>query len=350
MATERSTIGDVATRSGVSTATVSRVLSGTAPIRAATRDRVLAAVRDLAYRPSAVARALKRQATHTIGLVISDIQNPFYPEIVRAVEEAARERGWLVLLCTTGESAARQRDELELLLDRRVDGLIVAAGRLGRGHAAWLAGAPVPVVLVNCRARGTALASIQSDNRGGARAATRHLLELGHRRIGHISAARRDPAVGERLAGIRDALRGRVVSLPTTLGDGHVQGGERAARELLDAHPGLTAVLAHNDLTAIGALRAIRATGRRVPDDISLVGFDDIDLAGWLDPPLTTVRQQKTALGRWAVETLDGLSSGTIEREPAPRRLETSLVVRASTAPPPSAAQRNVPKEPRPTR
>lgn len=350
MATQRSTIGDVAVRSGVSTATVSRVLSGTAPASAIARERVLAAVRELAYRPSAVARALKRQATHTIGLVITDIQNPYYPEIVRAVEAAARERGWLVLLCNAGESPARQRDELELLLDRQVDGLIVAAGRVGRGHAAWLAAAPVPVVLLNCGPRGAALASVQSDNRGGARAATRHLLELGHEHIGHVSASTHDPAVGERLAGIRNALRGRDEPLPTTQGDGHVEGGERAAGELLAAHPELTAILAYNDLTAIGVLRAVRAMGRRVPDDISVVGFDDIDLAAWLDPPLTTVRQQKTALGRWAVETLDGLSSGTIAPDSTLRRLETPLVVRESTAPPPSPTQRSVPKEPRPTR
>ena len=348
MSTARPTIGDVALRSGVSTATVSRVLSGAAEARPATRARVLAAVEALGYRPSAVARALKRQATHTIGLVITDIQNPYYPEIVRAVEDAARERGWLVLLCNAGEDPDRQRAELELLLERRVDGLILAASRIGRRHSEWLALAPVPVVLVNCRAPGDALASVRSDNRAGARAATRHLLELGHRRIGHVSASTRDPAVRERLTGIRDALRGSggAGSLPVTYGDGHVSGGERAACELLAAHPDLTAILAYNDLTAIGVLRAVRASGRHVPADVSVVGFDDIDLAAWLDPPLTTVRQQKSTLGRWAVETLDALGSGRLGAPIPVRRLETPLVVRASTA----AAQRSVPKEPRPTR
>lgn len=349
----RPTIGDVASRSGVSTATVSRVLSGAAPARPATRERVLAAVRELGYRPSAVARALKRRTTRTIGLVITDIQNPYYPAIVRAVEDAARRRGWLVLLCNAGEDEARQLAELELLLERRVEGLIVATSRIARRHAEWLAGAPVPAVLVNCHVPGVALASVLSDNRRGARSATEHLLELGHRRIGHVSAATHDPAVGERLAGIRDALRGAGAhgELPIAMGDGHVEGGERAAAALLAAHPQLTAIVAYNDLTAIGALRALRAAGRRVPDDASVVGFDDIDVARWLDPPLTTVAQDKSMLGQWAVETLDRQVSGSAGPRRSVRRLATRLVVRGTTArQPDSDGQRNVPKEPRRTR
>lgn len=332
----RPTILDVASRSGVSTATVSRVLSGAAAARPATRQRVLEAVRELGYRPSAVARALKRRATLTIGLVITDIQNPYYPEIVRAVESAARERGWLVLLCNAGEDPARQRAELELLLERRVDGLIVAASRFGRRHAAWLAASAVPAVLVNCQASGTSLVALLSDNRAGTRAATEHLLGLGHERIGHVSAATGDHAVGERLSGVRDALRraGRSADLPVAEGDGHVRGGEVAAAELLRDHPELTALICYNDLTAIGAMRAVRASGRRVPDDVSVVGFDDIDLAAWIDPPLTTVAQQKSKLGSLAVEALAGLASGSREPLARVRRLSTVLVIRGSTAPP----------------
>jgi LacI family transcriptional regulator len=349
-ASGRPTIGDVALRSGVSTATVSRVLSGGAPTTEATRARVLEAVEQLGYRPSAVARALKGRSTHTIGLVITDIQNPFYPEIVRAVEEAARERGWLVLLCNAGQDPARQRAELELLIDRQVDGLIVAASRIERRHADWLAAAPVPAVLVNCRAHRSGLASVESRNRAGARTATRHLLELGHLRIGYVGSSTGDAAAAERLAGIRDVLRPGGLLLQTATADGHVVGAEVAARELLLRNPELTAVLAYNDLTAIGVLRAARAAGMRIPRDLSVVGFDDIDLAAWLDPPLTTVRQQKTALGRWAVETLARLGSGVAGDPPATRRLDTPLVIRGSTAPPPPRAQRSVPKEPRPTR
>jgi LacI family transcriptional regulator len=328
------TLRDVADVARVSIATVSRVLTGARQSRPATKERVLAAAAQLDYRPSAPARALKLQQTNTLGLLITDIENPFFPEIVRAVEDAAHQRGYAVLLCNATDDPSRELAYINLLLERRVDGIIVAASRVPARHAALFARAAVPVVLVNSEAPRSGLPSIASDNRGGGRLATEHLLSLGHRHIGHISAPQANAAAALRLGGVRAAIRSagmRAEALAVAEGDARVAGGERATRELLERAPQTTAIVCYNDLTAIGALRALRAVGCSVPGDFSVVGFDDIDLAKWTDPPLTTIAQQKGEMGRWAVAMLaDGASNG---RHPAPtRRLATNLVLRGSTA------------------
>lgn len=343
------TIRDVARHAGVSTATVSRVISGSVAARPATRERVLAAAQTLGYRPSAVARSLKLRTTRTLGLLVTDIQNPYYPEIVRAVEDAALERNLAVLLCNGADDPAREETYLDLLVDRRVDGIIIASSGLQERHGAWLARRSVPVVLVNWAAPDLHLPAILGDNRAGGRLATDHLLALGHRQIGHLSAPARNAATAERLAGILDALVGAGID-PGTLvvveGDGQVAGGERAARELIERKPTLTAIVCYNDLTAIGAVRALRALGRRVPNDVSVVGYDDIALSAWIEPPLTTIAQRTSEMGRWAVGRLGELIGRPVEGGgmdewaiggalgPAPVLLPVELRVRASTAPP----------------
>lgn len=330
----RATIADVAARSGVSTATVSRVLSGAVPAAPETRDRVLAAAQELDYRPSGVARALKRAETRTIGLLISDIGNPFFPQIVRSVEDEAHARGYGVVLCNAGDEPERELAYLDLLLERRVDGLIVASSRATRRHAQLLAAVPMPVVLVNSDAPGSELPSIGTSHRHGARMATEHLLELGHCRIAHISAPSDHAAAAKmRRAGVADALRDAGLD-PTDLlvveGDGHVDGGARGAELILAEPRPPSAIVAYNDLTAIGALRAVRRAGMTVPGDVSIVGFDDIEMAAWTDPPLTTIRQPTDALGRWAVEHLaTALQGGSLGADRV--TLFPSLVVREST-------------------
>jgi len=337
------TLREVAGAAGVSIATASRILTGARPSAPQTRARVLAAAAQLDYRPSGPARALKLRRSRTLGLLVTDIENPYFPEIVRAVEDAAHERGFAVLLCNATDDPGRELAYINLLLERRVDGIIVAASRVGARHAALLARAGVPVVLVNSEAPGSGLAAITSDNRGGARLAAEHLLALGHRRIGHITAPPANAAAAARLLGVRDALRGAGIApnlLDVALGDGRVGGGERAMSELLDRHPRPTAVVCYNDLTAMGAMRAVRRAGYAVPGDVSLVGFDDIDLAQWTDPPLTTVAQPKREMGAWAFARL----AGGGERPPVASgpaiavRLPTTLVIRASTSPPSEGA------------
>ena len=327
------TIEDVAARSGVSIATVSRVLSGSVPARPATRERVLAAARELNYRPSAVARALKLRSTRTFGLLITDIENPFFPQLVSAIEAEAVARGYGLVLCNTSDDPARELASLDLLIERRVDGIMVASSRAMRRHAALLRRIGVPVVLLNS-GRVDGLPSIDTAQRRGARLAADHLLELGHRRIGHITAPRTNAAAADRLAGVRDAVRafGDDAELFVADGDSHVSGGAAAAARLVTIAR-CTGIVCYNDLTAIGALRGVRSSGLRVPEDVGIVGFDDIHLAAWIDPPLTTVRQPTGAMGRWAVERLFGLATGADSDEPASVHLEPELVVRGSTGP-----------------
>lgn len=341
----RATIADVAGRAGVSTATVSRVLTGASASRPATLARVMAAARELDYRPSAVARALKRRTTLTLGLLVTDIENPFFPQVVRAVEDAAHELGYGLLLCNAADDPQRELAYINLLLERRVDGVVVASSRVTRRHAALLARSPVPVVLVNSEARGSGLPAITTDNRRAARLAAEHLLRLGHTVLAHVTAPPVNAAAGLRLAGVRDALRaaGTPTELAIVMGDGHVEAGERAVAELLARAPAVTAIVCYNDLTAIGALRAARAAGRRVPADLSIVGFDDIDLAGWTDPPLTTVAQPTAEMGRRAVEHLAArLEAGatSIDDGSVIIHLPAVLVERGSTAPPGSSRGR----------
>jgi LacI family transcriptional regulator len=323
---------------------VSRLLAGVSHGRPETRARVLAAVEALDYRPSAVARSLRSRSTRTLGLVITDITNPFYPELVRAVEDAAHALGYALLLGNSVADPARELAYLELLAARRVDGLIIAAGDIPERHAAWLRRTALPVVVVNGESPEGSLPSAASENRRGARAAARHLLHLGHRRLGLVTAAVGDGTTRLREAGIREAIAaaGRdPATLVVEQGARHVSGGEAAMTALLVRAPAVTGVLCHNDLMALGALRAVRAAGLRVPRDVSIVGFDDIDLAAYAEPPLTTVAQDTGRLGRWGVERLVALlQAGARGRDAgpfAPTTVPTRLVVRGSTGPPAAA-------------
>jgi DNA-binding LacI/PurR family transcriptional regulator len=333
------TIGDVARRARVSTATVSRVLAGVGRARPETQARVLEAARALDYRPSEIARSLKRQSTQTLGLIITDIENPYFPQLVRSVEDAARASGYSVLLCNAADDPEREASYLELLVDRRVDGLIIAASSLGVRHGEWLSSPPIPVVLVNTAAPDVGLPAIMSDNELGGRVAADHLLGLGHRSFGYLMPPPRNVDAPARVAGVRAALIAAGCApdaLTVADGEALVGGGERAAHDLLDRAPATTAIVAYNDLMAIGALRALRRRGRRVPADASVVGFDDVAVAAYVDPALTTIAQRTDEMGRWAVARLtgehedesDGPGSGPI-------RLPVDLQVRDSTGPAP---------------
>src|SRR6266511_4318120 len=331
------TIADVAMRAGVSTATVSRVLSGAERARPQTRERVLSAVRELGYRPSNIARSLKLQRTQTIGLIITDVENPYFAELVRANEHVAQ-----LVLCNGADDVDREAAYLEVLAARRVDGIIIATGAIGDRHAEWLAHAPVPVVMVNWEASIGGVPAILSDNRSGGRMAAEFLLRLGHRRIGYVTAPPAHAAAAPRLEGVRDALSDQGLladCLTIAEGDAHVSGGQRAMDELLARTPELTAVICYNDMTAMGAIRSLHAHGRRVPQDVSVVGYDNLDLAAYLDPPLTTMHQEKARMGRWAVERLAGLIRAGVSSIDGGSadvvRLPVTLMVRESTGPPP---------------
>ncbi len=348
---KQATIRDVAARAGVSTATVSRSLRHSANVQPETRRRVEEAARALRYRPSGVARSLKLRSTRTIGLIVTDIENPYFPQVVSAIEDAAHERGYSVLLADGRRDAEREIQSLDLLGEREVDGLIIASSELTVRHSDRIREVPCPVVIVNSPSTVSVVPAVLSDNAAGGRLAVEHLVSLGHRRMAYLASGRReDSAARDRLAGAIASLA--ELGLPAeTLrlvrSDDGVRGGERAATGALREDATTTALLCFNDLIALGAIRGLRAMGLDVPGDVSVMGFDDIEIAPYFDPALTTIRQATAAMARWAVTSLfrridEGreADAGAIDGAPGvTQRLPVELVVRASTGPPPGGAR-----------
>lgn len=331
--TPRRTIHDVARLAGVHPSTVSRALSRTdLPVRPETRRKVLAAARRLEYRPSPLARGLRLQRTKTLGMLVPDITNPFFPPIIRGAEEAARERGYELVLSNTDDSPDRERASLALMRERQADGLLIATSRMADATLTGVRRDRLPFVLVNRGSRVTADHSVEVDNERAAETVVAHLASLGHRRIAHIAGPLSTTTGAERAAGYRAAMTAHGLGAHALVVEASAyseDAGRDAAAKVLGADP--TAIFAANDLIAIGVLRALREVGRRVPRDVSLVGVNDIPLAGFLDPPLTTMRVPQREMGGVAARMLIAL----LEGEPLTRRqvvLETSLVVRGSTA------------------
>jgi LacI family transcriptional regulator, galactose operon repressor len=328
----RPTIYDVARLAGVSTATVSRALNGTGQIATATRAAIDDAVAQLGYHPNTAARSLVTRSTQTIALLLPDITNPFYAALVSGIQERALEAGHTMLLCTTEGDPEREEQYLSLLRAKQVDGVLVDGLVLPPDRITRFVRDGLPIVCLDRDIDSTLVPLVQVDNRLGARLATEHLLSLGHVRIAHVAGV---PELGiseERIQGYRDAHRRAGVPLDAELlavGSFTEEGGYEAARSLLATHE-FTAVFAANDLSALGVLSALAGAGRRVPDDVSVVGFDDLRLSRYMTPPLTTVHQPAGEIARHATELLLQLAAGrTIDR--MLHLLEPELVVRGST-------------------
>lgn len=338
------TIRDVARKAGVSTATVSRVLAGIGNPKPDTTAAVVSAVEELDYRPSAVARSLRMKRTRTLGLIVTDIQNPFFPELVRAADSAARLLEYSIILGSAAYDEHRVVEYLDLMVDRRVDGLIIATSQVSDESWRWLGSAPVPVVVVNAEPAASDVTVITSDNYGGAMLAARHLVELGHRRVAYIRGYEGFTADLPRTEGFRAGCREAGIppaDLVEIRGDGQFEGGESAATELLASGANVTAIACHNDTTAIGAMRALRTARIRVPQDVSVIGCDDIAAASWVVPSLTTVAQQKADMGRLAVERLAAaLDDPAAAAPPETIRIPMILRLRESTGPAPDPASR----------
>jgi DNA-binding LacI/PurR family transcriptional regulator len=325
-------MADVARAAGVSHQTVSRVLNAPQTVSPETRKRVQRAVADLGYRRNSVARALASGHTRLIGVVVDELAFHGPGSTVVAVAEAARQAGYAISLdpqvtmSTDTVSAA-----LDRLLSRAVDAVIVVSAHGWSDIDASVAHVDVPVVSID-GALGGATASVGVDQRAGAGLATRHLIELGHRRIAHVAGPPDWPQAVQRRAAVAQTIAEHGLAPgPVLDGDWSARSGHAAMRRLLQRHRDVTAVVVANDQMAVGAYRALTELGRRAPDDISLVGFDDIPEAAYLNPPLTTIRQDFSALGREAVR----LVLSTLAHEPCPARLiPPTLVVRASTARP----------------
>lgn len=341
------TIKDVARVAKVSVGTVSHFLNGTTPVGKAKATRIEAAIEALGYQVDLGARGLRVGTTRTVGLVVPNISNPFFGEIARGIEHALTEREYQTFLCDSGDDPLREEAYLANLASRRVDGVLVVYADQRADPARLHASAGVPLVFVD---RGVPdLPSVTSDNRLGGRLAARHLIELGHRRIGVMLGRPEVANVAARFEGFRDELAAQGLGLTDELlltGRQNLAFGSDVERFLRLSDPP-TAVFATNDIVAVGAWLKLLNLGVRVPQGLSLVGFDDIELSRTVLPPLTTVAQNVPEIGRRAVDRLMSLiaSEALALAEPHSAAnvdvpIEPRLVVRESTAPPPRAEAR----------
>jgi LacI family repressor for deo operon, udp, cdd, tsx, nupC, and nupG len=322
-------IREVAEAAKVSVATVSRTLQMPDVVAPQTRARVQAAIERLGYRPNAQARMLRTARTHVIVALVPDISNPFFSEVIRGIEQVAHQNGYSVLLGDTQNSRVREKAYAELLATRQADGLITLLAHI----PPIVISASLPVVNACEYVKDKSITSVYVDNVAAAREAVEYLLTLGHRDIAFVTGPMDSPISIDRDQGYEEALQRAGIKRNrklTAIGDFSVEAGIRAVDTLLAKKFRFTAVFCSNDEMAIGAMRAIKSNGLRVPEDVSVIGFDDIRFARYMDPPLTTVAQPKDELGREAMSMLIELLRGS--DMPARKRiLPTQLVVRGST-------------------
>ena len=317
--------------------TASRALDPARPgrISPATVERVRAAAAALGYRPDFAARSLRTRRSGTIGLVVPDLTNPVIPPIVRGAEEALWEAGLACLLADTDNDQAREAALIDELRARRCEGLIIASATRGSEAVEALAREDVAAVLVTRGLDSGAVPLVAADDAAGVHAVVEHLVALGHRRIAHVTGPRELSTTERRLLAFREALAD--VAAPVVHGDAFtIAAGERAAAALLRAHPGVTAIVAGNDMIALGCYAALAAAGRRCPDDVSVTGHNDMPFVAQAQPPLTTVAIPARELGAEAARVLLARLRG--EDVPALVLLPTRLIPRGSTAAPAGVA------------
>lgn len=335
-------IEDIAKIAGVSHSTVSRALRNSPLISLETRERIQVLAREMNYVPNAIAQSLQMQRSNTIGLVVTSVADPFFGEVVRGVEEVAQAAERSVLLNASHNDPDREMAAIETFHHRRVDGIIVADSRLSSNYNNQLANMRVPTILINSQAEEQldAFNFVTIEDSLGAQLAVEHMLGLGHRAIGYLGVGNRPRTNHLRLEGYRTALLAAGVALRdewvVIAGAGNLRHEDDAivGQELLPRllAAGVTAVFCHNDMLAVGALMACRELGLKVPGDLSLVGFDDIALAKYVTPPLTTMHQPMLELGRNAMQMLLDLLD---HKEVHNKVLKPYLVTRESSAPPP---------------
>jgi LacI family transcriptional regulator len=326
------TIRDVAERAGVSTTTVSHVINQTRRVDHATSARVREAIEALGYRPNALARSMRRGRTHTVGIILPDIANPFFGDLSRWLEDALFEAGFSAIICNSDGDERKESRYLDVLLSKKVDGLLLIAASQPSDQLRHLGESGPPTVVVDRELPDLPVSQVMVANHDGGRMAGGHLIELGHRVFGVIAGPGGLGTSARRLDGFRDALDAagsRVQPAHVERGDFRAAGGRTAMETLLARRPRPTAVFAENDLMALGAISAAHAAGLAIPDDLSIVGFDGIAFGADVTPPLTTVAQPTAELAAIAVAS--------------PRRqiqLPVSLVVRGTSGVPVAARSR----------
>jgi LacI family transcriptional regulator len=337
----RVTINDVAKQAGVSKSTVSHVINQTRFVEATTKEKVIQAIDELGYRPSGIARSLVSRRTKTAGLLISDVSNPYYPDVILGVEEVALAHGYSIFLCNTGYDLDRGMKYIQSLIDKSVDGVLFMSSSMSLEMVLEVTKNQIQAVVLDWGAQPVKeiATTITIDFTQGIRQAIRHLVELGHKNIAHISGPldlwtsqiRRDVFLNALAEFGLDSHQALVVE-----GNLQIDGGRRALERTLNHEPRPTAIFAANDLTALGIIWAARNYGLKLPEQLSVVGLDDIDLASKVIPQLTTVMLPRNEIGKLAmsmllesIESPDGVEKRKLE-------VGTNLVIRQSTTYPAS--------------
>ena len=330
------TIKDVAALAGISYTTVSHVLNNSRPVSDQVRLKVEAAIAQLDYVPSAVARSLKAKSTSTIGLLIPNGINPYFAELARGIEDYCERNGFCVILCNSDDDPQKQRSYLRVLLEKRVDGLIVSSVGGDEGLAGGFAAVRTPMVVVDRELEDVEADLVRIDHELGGYLATRHLIDLGHRHIACISGPEHTSVARLRLCGYQRAMQqAQIEILPhwVIASDFTSPGGYQAAATLLANDPP-TAIFAGNDMIGIGVLRAAAERGIGVPQQLSVVGFDDIQMSRYVYPALTTVGQSILQLGETAAHMLLRRITGPFDGAVQQLVVAPGIVLRESTAPP----------------
>lgn len=325
---------DIAKLAKVSPTTVSHVINETRFVMPETKERVFKAMNKLKYQPNLLARSLATGKTHTIGLVISDIRNPFYPELVQGVEELAVKNDYNVFLCNTDYDIEKGVKSIGALIKRKIDGIVVASSQVDSSVLKQLTETDVNFVLVDWCKRNIKVDSLYFDYKVGIAEAVSHLISLGHRNIYFISGPEKLKTAEIRMRNFIDTLESHKdnnLSYKILEGDHKIDGGYEAAKKILKEKDPPTAVVCSNDLTAIGAMKAFQKAGVKIPEDISIVGLDNIALTEIVSPALTTIELERYKIGRTAMELL----LNRIKDKELPKQIcvfKTRLIIRESTA------------------
>jgi DNA-binding LacI/PurR family transcriptional regulator len=328
-------IKDIARMAGVTHSTVSRALRDSPLVNRETVQRIQRIASDAGYRPSAAARSLVNRRSDTIGVVVTNIADPFVAGVVSGIEEMADQNGLSVFLANSNAEPEREVRVARKFEERRVDGIIVTASRVGAQYVPLFTHMQVPIVLLNNQHPSQSAHSVMIANTQASMDAVRHLIALGHRRIAYLGDRYGHQSDTERFSGYRQALQeGGLPYEPVLVahGDGKPEGAEIAVARLIALHRPPTAIFFYNDMSALGGMRQIRNYHLRIPADISVVGFDDLYISQYLDPPLTTVRQPMRQMGRMAMESLLQIFAGAESGHDI--KVPGELIVRQSTAPP----------------
>ena len=333
------TIKDVAKQAGVSHSTVSRALHGSHLISDETVERVRQIATAMGYFPSAAARSLKTNRSHALGVIVSSIDDPFFSEILQGIEAIAQERGYSLLMAASQRNPEREQAIVQDMRERHVDGLIICSASFSAEQRRKLLDYGIPIVVVNNQAAEDYRYSIYHDDVDGSRQVTHHLIELGHQRIAYLGNSLSGRTTLDRIIGFRLEMKNAGLAIPTDyihdVPGGRPEDGLAALDHFLNLPERPTAIFCFNDMLAIGVLNALQAAGIRVPEDISVVGFDNIVFSAYTNPPLTTLDQPKRYIGAEAARlVLDLLDCEEIIEQQI-QKLKGKLLVRQSTAPPP---------------